>query len=463
MSFFRKKLGAGMLLGLTATSSFAAPTLTAEDMATFEQNKKLIQQSKKMDAPSWLRQYDANAPVESAPEGVKRWIPAAQQIGDDSHSFIEKTIQDTYKVVDKSKIRTIDMKPRPDSPLKDGEELYYFVSFSQPVSELKDILKTASEVDARVVLRGMRPEDKMVNQTAAAMYGIAKEFRPTPKVSIDPRLHTVFGITQAPAMVYRNSKDNHIVTVNGVASLDWFLEKSRDSKKTENLGVVSSTYDIIERDVIEEIQERVAAVDWDAKRRKAMNRYIQNLPDFLIPTAQEDAMYKIDPRVQFHKDVTAKDGTLLATKGQVVNPIDHFPGMSLTLYIFDGLSEQQRALVHEEIKNGYGKIGLMTSRIDKEEGFKFISDLSKEYKQQVYMLQERMINRFQIRKLPVQIYLGNGEIVVREYGVKAQEDALMKQRMKGEVEPKTVAVTGTGVEENPSVKAKNNQGIRETK
>ncbi|MBJ6934440.1 hypothetical protein JG626_18875, partial [Vibrio cholerae] len=90
-------------------------------------------------------------------------------------------------------------------------------------------------------------------------------------------------------------------------------------------------------------------------------------------------MYKIDPRVQFHKDVTAKDGTLLATKGQVVNPIDHFPGMSLTLYIFDGLSEQQRALVHEEIKNGYGKIGLMTSRIDKEEGFKFISDLSKEY------------------------------------------------------------------------------------
>ncbi|MDF5637688.1 hypothetical protein P3733_26365, partial [Vibrio parahaemolyticus] len=128
--------------------------------------------------------------------------------------------------------------------------------------------------------------------------------------------------------------------------------------------------------------------------------------------------------------------------------------MSLTLYIFDGLSEQQRALVHEEIKNGYGKIGLMTSRIDKEEGFKFISDLSKEYKQQVYMLQERMINRFQIKKLPVQIYLGNGEIVVREYGVKAQEDALMKQRMKAGIEPNTVTVTGTEVVETPSVVTK---------
>ncbi|NMV12743.1 hypothetical protein HKB26_05810, partial [Vibrio parahaemolyticus] len=67
MSFFRKKLGAGILVGLTASSSFAAPTLTTEDMATFEQNKKLIKQSKKMDAPSWLRQYDASAPVESAP------------------------------------------------------------------------------------------------------------------------------------------------------------------------------------------------------------------------------------------------------------------------------------------------------------------------------------------------------------------------------------------------------------
>lgn len=458
MSFFRKKLGAGILLGLTTSSSFAAPTLTAEDMDMFEQNKKLIQQSKKMDAPGWLRQYDANSTVENTPEGVKRWIPAAQRIGDDSHAFLEKTIQNTYNVVDKDKIRTIDMKPRPDSPLKENEELYYFVSFSQPVSELKDILKVASEVDARVILRGMRPEDRMVNQTAAAMYGIAKEFSPTPKVSIDPRLHKVFGINQVPAMVYRNSKSNHTVSVNGVASLDWFLEKARDSKKTENLGAVSTTYDIIERDVIEEIQERVAAVDWDAKRRKAMNRYIQNLPDFLIPTAQEDAIYKIDPRVQFHKDVKAKDGTLLATKGQVVNPIDHFPGMSLTLYIFDGLSEQQRALVHEEIKNGHGKIGLMTSRIDKEEGFKFISDLSKEYKQQVYMLQERMINRFQIRKLPVQIYLGNGEIIVREYGVRAQEDALMKHRIKENSDTEEFISKGSVVSLKSELDTEKNEG-----
>lgn len=438
MSFFKNTKIAALLITVCSGSAFAEPTLNDDDMAALERSRNLIQKTSEIDAPSWLRQYDAEAPIEQAPTGVRRWMPAAQQIGDDSKAFVKKTIQNVYGVVDKSHIRTVDMELRQDSPLEKGEELYYFVSFAQPESEIKEILAAASLVDARVILRGMRPGDLMVNQTAAAMYGLGKDIKPTPKVAIDSRLHKIFNISQAPAMVYR--KGSQVVSVRGVASVKWFLEKAREAKETTSLGTVSTSYEIVERDVVEEIQSRAAAVDWDAKRRKAMNRYISQLPEFKLPTAVKDATYRIDPRVLFHKDVTAKDGTLLASKGQVVNPIDHFPGQSLTLFVFDGLSEPQRALVKREINNAQGKVGLMISRIDKEKGFQFISELSKEYRQQVYMLQQRMINRFQLRKLPAQIYIGNGQIIVKEYGIGTQEDALSEEK-ESEYKTKSVAHT----------------------
>lgn len=287
-------------------------------------------------------------------------------------------------------------------------------------------MQASADVDARVILRGMRPKDKMVNQTGAAAYKIGGKIRPLPKVSMDDRLFKIFGITRVPAMVYR--KGNHVVSVNGVTTLNWFLEKARKSTKTENLGVISKTYDIIERPIQDVIRERASKIDWEKKRSKALKRYIAKLPSFEIPSAQKDALYKIDPRIKFTKDAKAKDGTLLAAKGQVVNPVgeEHFPGRRESLFIFDGTSPRQTALVHREIKKASGKVHLITSRIDKEKGFKSIIEMRKDFLQPVYMLQQRFINRFQIKHLPVQIMLGSGEILVREYGMQSQTDALQK-------------------------------------
>ena len=409
--------------------AIAEPTLNYQDKESISRSLQIADQASKMNAPEWLRMYDSESSVQKSATGVKRWLPVAQEISDDTSSFLKETIKNVYSdVTDKSQVRTIESTVRANSPLEQGEELYYFVSFSQPESEIKEILQVAAEVDARVVLRGMRVGDKMVNHTAAAMAALASGISPTPKVSIDSRLHKIFNIDSAPTMVYR--KGNKIVTVTGVATVRWLLGKARRANETIDLGRVSTTYDITERDVIEEIQSRVAAVDWDEKRKKAMNRYISKLPDFLMPTAINDATYKIDPRVRFNKDITAKDGSLLATKGQVVNPLDHFSGQSLTLYVFDGMSEPQKALVKKQMKTARGKIGLMTSRIDKEKGFQFLGDLSKEYSQQVYMLQQRMISRFQLKHLPAEIYLANGEMIIREFGIRAQEEALLAHRNK---------------------------------
>lgn len=454
MSFFKRTV-LSLSLAVMFTSPVMAnegPLLNDQDRALIERSRLILEQSAKMNAPEWLRMYDPEASVQQTDDGVKKWIPAAQQISDNSNDFVRKAIKSAYDVTNDAQIRTIESDIREDSPLLPGEELYYFVSFSQPENELKEILHAASEADARVILRGMRPGDRMVNQTAGAMYSLGKDIRPLPKVAMDPRLHNVFGVTEAPSMVYR--KGNIFVKVKGVATTNWFLSKAREAQGTKDLGSVSSTYEISERDVVEEIQSRVAAVDWDAKRRKAMNRYINKLPDFSIPTAVQDSIYKIDPRVQFQKNITADDGTLLAAKGQVVNPINHFPGQSLTIFIFDGMSDPQKALVKEKMKTARGQIGLMTSRIDKEQGFQHISDMSKSYGQQVYILQQRMIDRFQLKFLPAEVHLGNGEIVVREFGIRSQEEAYFNER-----ESKYKSDTDADDEEKPnSINTVQNKG-----
>lgn len=429
MSFFKKTLLCSLLnaaLIVPAIANTNSPTLNEQDRAMLERSRAIMKKSIEMETPDWLRMYDPDAAVQKTESGIQKWIPTANNIANTSEDYVKGAIKKAYGVTDGSQIKTIDNTLREDSPLFHGEELYYFISFSQPESEIKEILQAASDADARVILKGMKQGHRMVNETAQYAYQLGKHISPLPKVAIDPRLLQVFDINAAPSMVYR--KGNKFVKVNGVASLNWFISKSRESKGITDLGSVSSTYEIEERDVIEEIQSRAAAVDWDEKRRKAMSRYINKLPDFHIPTAIKDSIYKLDPRVKFNKDVTAKDGSLLAVKGQIVNPVDHFPGQSMTIFIFDGQSEAQKALVKERMKSAKGQIGLVTSRVDKEKGFDYLGELNKEYGQQVYVLQKRIIERFKLRHIPAEVYLGNGQIVVREHGLKSQDEARIKQR-----------------------------------
>jgi len=427
MSFFKVTV---LMLGMLSTHSVVAeqPILSASDLDIVQKSRQIISDSSALQKPAWMNEYSSNKSIGMTEKGMKRWAPVVNDIAQDGQDFVLNTIQDTYNILeqDKGNIKTISHGNRDvNSPLKTDEELYYFVSFSQSEAELKDILTASSLADARVVLRGIRPTDKTINQTAKAIYNIGKAILPTPKVAIDPRLFSIFDINSVPAMVYR--KGDKYVKADGLSSTDWFLEQARiQSDGVSDLGNISMTYDILEKDMILEMQARTAAVDWDSKKKKVVKNYTDSLPFFNIPVATKDHSYSIDPRVKFNKDITAKDGTLIARKGQVINPIDRFPGNGLTLFIFDGLSDVQRELVKEKVKIAKGNIGLLVTGIDKDKGLDFIGDLRREFKRPVYLVQQRMIQRFQIQHVPTQVYLGNGNITVNEYGIAPQPDTKLK-------------------------------------
>lgn len=115
MLFFKpRNVLVGSLIGLVSVSCFAEPTLTKNDLETFQKSNQLIQKARTMDAPAWMRQYDAKRPLEKANNHYRRWEPAAEQIANDSHDFVKQAIQNTYHIQDKSKIKTIDTKHKKD-------------------------------------------------------------------------------------------------------------------------------------------------------------------------------------------------------------------------------------------------------------------------------------------------------------------------------------------------------------
>ena len=421
--FKTKTIVSGLLLILASQSS--ASILSGDDMNMLRKSQAIMTAAAEGDAPDWLKNYSSEKAVENNGSGWKKWKPAAEKIAHNSDDFVTKSIAKTYGVMgaERKKIHTIPSAIRADSPLKKGEELYYFISFSESDAEIKEILQAAADVDARVILRGMRHQDKYVNQTSYAINVMGKDIRPVPKVAIDPRLFKVFNITKAPMMVYR--KGNKWVVGNGITTTNWFLTKSREVKGNyKSLGELSPTKPIAEKDLIEEIKSRVAKIDWEAKRKKAMDRYFEKLPNFYLPPAQVDNTYEVDPRVRFTKDVRTKAGKILAKKGSVVNPMDYFPGKTLNLFVFNPKSNMQKALVKQQMKLTKGEDALLVTGINNEKGLDSIRDISNEMGMQVYLLQERMIKRFQLQHSPSKVELGNGKIIITEYGTRSQNIAL---------------------------------------
>ncbi|MEF1216361.1 hypothetical protein REH76_00865, partial [Photobacterium damselae] len=80
--------------------------------------------------------------------------------------------------------------------------------------------------------------------------------------------------------------------------------------------------------------------------------------------------------------------------------------------------------VKQQMKQANGEVALLVTRIDKEKGLSSFQTLSNEMGQQVYMLQQQMVKRFQLQHTPSKVMLGDGKIIITEYGTRSQYVAL---------------------------------------
>lgn len=185
-----------------------------------------------------------------------------------------------------------------------------------------------------------------------------------------------------------------------------------------DLGVEGQVYEPIEEDFRLAMLRLVAKKDWtdqiDNLRDSAEN-YTKNLPDFFLPLASETKTLWKDVGIVTTEDVYfpsidwesgsvfEPEQTLAVKAGTYLNPIAQLPSAAIDrLFIFDATSEEQLAFAKELMEEDIPLLNFLIVAGD-------LGPISKEANRPVYHLTADMIERFQIKSVPMLIGFGKGK------------------------------------------------------
>jgi conjugal transfer pilus assembly protein TraU len=192
---------------------------------------------------------------------------------------------------------------------------------------------------------------------------------------------------------------------------------SGNTTTTLDLGAQGPTREIAEVDLIEEMQRRVARVDWAAKKHKALAQFWERTTFYELPEATETRERFVDLTVTAPRDVVAPDGTVAVRAGQRVNPLDRLP-FTQRLVIFDATRPAQVELAkHLGPEVAPRRITYITTRLDRDSGWTGLGKVESALDAPVYLLPPDLRDRFQLERVPAVIEAKDGRFSVREFKI----------------------------------------------
>ncbi|MBK5965989.1 conjugal transfer protein TrbC, partial [Thiocystis minor] len=197
---------------------------------------------------------------------------------------------------------------------------------------------------------------------------------------------------------------------------DWLLERVRQGARGD-LGVRGPAVAIDEPDLIEELQRRVANVDWQAKRDAALARYWERTALIALPTVTVPRERRLDLTVTATAPVELPDGTRLVEAGAQVNPLDVMP-FRQRLFVFDASDSRQVASVARrgQASRAEGQLPLyLASQLDRDAGWAGFRAVQETLGEPLYRLTPEVQSRFRIERVPAVVEAGEGTLVVREW------------------------------------------------
>ena len=139
----------------------------------------------------------------------------------------------------------------------------------------------------------------------------------------------------------------------------------------KDLGVRGATWPVAEPDLLTEIETRLlqmqqsgelARLEEDARIR-ARRQLEEPAPVPGIAPASQERSRPFDPTIVVSRDIRTPDGTLIATAGTQVNPLEHLP-LTRALLFIDGRRDAEIAWALKRMESGDrpGKIVLLAGR-----------------------------------------------------------------------------------------------------
>jgi conjugal transfer pilus assembly protein TraW len=390
MRFYKLFLSASLLSVACASMSQSNTDMDWLDKSM----KKAESLQEKPEFKSILEQF--------APEAVEKQIaPYTQQANDISQQSF-KALPDAlvkYTGVDQKDAATFTGRYDKETPESSDSLSAIFVSFSLSDRQIKQAFEEAESHGAEIYFNGLHPDDKTITDTMRRLRDVMKGSDVWIPARFHPKAFREFNVTQVPVLMHATA--NNVATVSGLLNLSWLKDQMRFTEGLTNLGKRAPTKPVIERDFIEEITARMRGLDMKSKQSAAVENFWKKQALVTIADAKEDKTFYIDPTVRVQKDIINPNGDVLARKGDVINPLQSAPTQS-TYILFNATKPHHVEWAFNQMNKvgSLGKVMVMTSQMDKEDGWEHLSALRKKMQREVYMIPKQLVERFAITGLP---------------------------------------------------------------
>lgn len=309
-------------------------------------------------------------------------------------------------------------------PLGDGVRTLIFVSWSMGATAIMDIM---SAYDGRpgtgVVFRGIPDGMKMID-AVSKMHLLTQETQSQVSVLLDPLAFRRHSINTVPAIVLEGDDDKLMVKAAGTSSariVDQAVEEGKAAGT--DLGIHGPTSEIIEPDLMEVAKTRIEALDTEAMKMRAIDRFWINQPGSPLPPVTESAVRFVDPSVILQQDLLDDQGNVVQKAGRI-NPLEMMP-FNQKLVVIDPTQDWQVKLAKREYQDhGYGlTVTVMATHITPTSGWELFEATQDAVEGPLYLLKPDMAQRFQILRAPSVVTAEGLEFKVREYSKAEIEDA----------------------------------------
>lgn len=383
----RYRFGSTAVLALFCWVASAQTPPSMEDSDWLERSRDILERSAEAGMPDWLKVQP--------PEHI---LKAAEEIAQAAKGPVRHA----------------------ESPAVSGRILI-FASFSIPRPTLKSLLSQATQANVVLVLRGV-PQGASVPETIRRLKRLLPDGATVPQVMLDPILFRRYGIERVPSLVLERGAGERPVMAIGAVSTHWLRRMAATLQPgQEHLGKRAEDYEIAEMDLIEDMQRRLARIDWSARREAARSRFWSKRAEQFValPDAREPRESLIDPSVRVTQDLWDADGKLLVAAGHTFNPLEWVP-LSKTLIVFRGTDSRHVAKATElarAIRAGGRGVILLTTSVDTQRGWQHLSELEHTLSGAVYLLPEILIERFSLARIPATVASRGPHLVVTEIPV----------------------------------------------
>lgn len=282
-----------------------------------------------------------------------------------------------------------------------------FMSLSMPEPAVKEAFRVAVEKHMPINFIGLVTASPKLPDTVAYLKKLAKEagVSEEPWVQLAPNDFIKYQVNMAPTII-QDEGNGHFHRMEGSINIDYFIEQRNAAEETHNYvnEKVGPSFPIKEKSLIDDLKERMAKIDWETKKKQAVDRFWQNQYYTDLPPATKNASWRIDPTVRVKSDVTDRSGNVMARKGEITNPLS-MPHMPVRMMVFNPLRPEEIEFVKKYRTDHpfQGQTILMGTTFTRDRGWDVLKSTTETLQSRIYLAPQTLVERFHLSGTPAVI------------------------------------------------------------